>query len=196
MPSGYVYHGNDYKSPTPPESAKFTSMQRKYMGPEQAEQFRMAVYDLTSALTEKAGISPKPVYVLDPDQVTPFYTTIGNDLREAMRYLGYVLADSPEGAYVFSYSASHLNKRTPLGNPQIVSEGEPNVALALQIYDSVGKDARMLTEQRGNFFIHGAEYYDIPRATFSNVPYVRANHAQVEHEKEMVSDRMSEELAK
>ena len=102
LPRGYAYHGEEYKSPNPPESPKFTSQQRASMGPEQADQFRMSVYSLVENLTNRAGMPPKPVYVMKPEPMTPFYANMDNDLRESLRHMGYRLTDTPENAYVIA----------------------------------------------------------------------------------------------
>lgn len=165
MPSGYTYHKNTYKSPEPPASPRVSYDQRMYMDAAQAEQFRDAVYDLLKRITYRAGMPPKPIYVLAPDPMTTFYANIDNDLRESMRHLGYALSDVPTGAYVFAYDARI--KPQPHG---YVSQGEPNVELMLKIFDRVSPNARMLSEETGWYFIQGAEYLNIKPAHYSVLP--------------------------
>lgn len=165
MPSGYTYHYETYKSATPPPSPKVTKEQRQYMDSTQAEQFRDAVYNLLERLTHRAGMPPKPIYILAPDPMTTFYANIDNDLRESMRHIGYALSDIPTGAYVFVYSARLLER--PRGS---ISAGEPNVELVLRVFDAVGKEARMLTEESGNYFIKGAELLHIKPSQYSILP--------------------------
>jgi hypothetical protein len=165
MPTGYTYHNEMYKSPAPPPSSKITTEQRQYMDGKQAEQFRDAVYDLVKRLSGRAGMPPKPVYVLAPDPMTTFYANIDNDLRESMRHLGYAISDVPTGAYVFAYDARLLTK--PRGQ---ISTGEPNVELVLRVFDSIGEDARMLTEESGHYYIQGAEVLHIQPSFYSLLP--------------------------
>ncbi len=165
MPSGYTYHHDVYKSPVSPPSSKVTVPQRYYMDAAQAEQFRDAVYGLLERLTNRAGMSPKPVYILAPDPMTTFYANIDNDLRESMRHIGYALADDPAGAYVFVYDANILER--PRGE---VSMGEPNVELVMKVFDSIGENARMLTEESGHYFIKGAEELRIQPSRYSTLP--------------------------
>lgn len=165
MPSGYTYHRDTYKSPAPPPTSKVTASQRKYMDAAQAEQFRDAVYDLLQRLTYRAGMPPKPIYILAPDPMTTFYANIDNDLRESMRHVGYALSDVPVGSYVFAYDARV--KEQPRG---YVSEGEPNVELILKVFDQVSPNARMLSEESGWYYIQGAEYLNIKPAHYSALP--------------------------
>ena len=168
MASGYSYHQETYKSPTPPPSPKVTMAQREYMDANQAEQFRSAVYDLLTRISQRAGMPPKPVYVLTPDHMSSFYANIDNDLRESMRALGYALADNPTGAYVFAYDAQTFER--PRG---YVSKGEANVTLALRVFDSIGRDARLLTEETGAYYIQGAELLNIRPASYHAMPSSR-----------------------
>lgn len=154
LPTGYTYHGEVYKSAEPPQSKKFTPAQRATMGPEQADQFRLSVYQLAESLTVRAGLPPKEVFVARPEKMTAFYTQMDNDVRESLRHLGYKLADSPAGAYVMTYSATSL---TDPKNPAPVTDGAPNVRLGLQVFDGAGETATMLTEEAANFYIRGAE---------------------------------------
>ncbi len=165
MPSGYTHHRDVYKSPTPPSTPKITAQQRQYMDGAQAEQFRDAVYDLLTRITNRAGMPPKPIYILAPEPMTTFYANIDNDLREGMRHIGYALSDMPTGAYVFAYDAQVLEK--PRGT---ISTGEPNVELVLKIFDSVSEDARMLSEESGWYYIQGAETLKIQPAMYKMLP--------------------------
>lgn len=166
LPRGYVYHADEYKSPNPPESPKFTSQQRATMGPEQADQFRMAVYSLVENLTNRAGMPPKPIYVLKPDPMTPFYANMDNDLRESLRHMGYRLADTPEGAYAFAYNANVLQKPKTPGVAEPVIDTSPNVRLFVYVMDGVGENAKILTQEQGDFYVRGAEELNVPFATF------------------------------
>lgn len=166
LPRGYTYHQDAYKSPNPPESPKFTSVQRAAMGPEQADQFRLAVYSLVEKLTNRAGMPPKPVYVLKPEPMTPFYANMDNDLRESLRHMGYRLSDMPEESYAFAYNANILKKpKTPKGEAAVI-DTSPNVHLVIYVLDGVGDDARVLTQEEGDFYIRGAEDLNVPFATF------------------------------
>jgi hypothetical protein len=161
LPKGYVYHGEAYKSPNPPQSKKITPEQRAVMGPQQADQFRLAVYDLADKLTKRAGMPPKAVFVHKPEPMTPFYASLDNDLRESLRHIGYQLADKPEDAYVFTYKATVL---TDGKTPDV--PGKPNVRIGLYVFDKKGEDGRMLTQEVGDYYIAGAGAMNIPFATF------------------------------
>ena len=173
MPTGYKYHSDVYKSPTPPPTPKLNVEQRQYMDAAQAEQFRDGVYELLVRITERAGMPPKPVYVMSPEPMTAFYANIDNDLRESMRSIGYVLSDTPVGAYVFAYDAGIIGQETKQRLSKIkkqpMSTGTPNVALTLQIFDSLGENARMLTQETGQFFIRGAEALHIQPPSFKRM---------------------------
>ncbi len=136
-----------------------------YMDAMQAEQFRDAVYDLLQRLTARAGMPPKPIYILAPEPMTTFYANIDNDLREGMRHIGYALSDIPTGAYVFAYDARLLER--PRG---VISTGEPNVEIVLKIFDSVSEDARMLSDEVGRYYIQGAETLNIKPAMYKMLP--------------------------
>lgn len=165
MPSGYTYHHEDYKSPVPSTSSKVTIEQRKYMDAAQAEQFRDAVYDLLERLTMRAGMAPKPVYVMAPDPMTTFYANLDNDLRESMRHIGYAISDTPEGAYIFTYEALPLAslKDQP-------SNGSNNVQLTLRVFNMLSKEAQQLTEESGQYFIHGVESLNVIPASYRGLP--------------------------
>lgn len=165
MPTGYTYHHDTYKSATPAPSRKVTAEQRQYMDAAQAEQFRSAVYKLLETLTMRAGMPPKPVYVLAPSPMTTFYANIDNDLREGMRHIGYALSDMPTGAYVFAYDAQLLD--APRGQ---ISTGQPNVQLVLKVFNKIGEDARQLSEESGNFYIQGAELLHIQPSLYDTLP--------------------------
>lgn len=164
MPKGYVYHDDTYKSPNPPESPKFTQLQRSTMGPEQADQFRLAVYQLVDNLTMRAGMPPKPIFVHKPEPMTPFYANLDNDLRESMRHVGYRLSDTPDGAYVFAYTAETAKKEK--GAPD---DGTPNVRITLYVFDQIGENGKLLTQEAGDFYIRGAEELNVPFASFPGV---------------------------
>lgn len=166
LPRGYVYHQDEYKSPNPPPSSKFTMDQRATMGPEQADQFRMAVYSLVESLTNRAGMPPKPIYVMKPEPMTPFYANMDNDLRESLRHLGYRLSDSPEGAYAFAYNATVIKKPKVEGAEPPAIDTSPNVHLVIHVLDGVGEEAKLLTKEEGDFYIRGAEELNVPFATF------------------------------
>lgn len=184
MPTGYTYHHQDYKSPTPASSSKVTSKQRQNMDAVQAEQFRNAVYDLLNKLTMRAGLPPKPVYVLAPDPMTTFYANIDNDLRESMRTLGYAISDVPTGAYVFAYSAQELDY--PAG---IDIADQPNVELTIRVFNSAQPDARQLTEEVGRYFIKGVDTLYIQPTNYAQLPtYKRIKH-QMEGFESLESDR-------
>lgn len=152
MPSGYTHHHQEYKSATPAPSSRVNAEQRQYMDATQAEQFRDAVYDLLTKVTMRAGMPPKPTYVLSPEPMTVFYTNIDNDLRESMRTIGYAISDTPEGAYVFTYSAQSL---------VAASAGQPNVELSLNVYNSANPSAQLLTHETGEYFIQGVDTLNI-----------------------------------
>ncbi len=161
IPTGYKYHNDAYKSPLPPESARVTKMQRQAMGPQQAQQFRNALYDLVENLTERAGLPPKPIHVIPHEPMNVFYAQVDNDLREAMRHQGYTLATSEQDAYYFTYDAEMLEqpKLDADEYPDAVMDTGENVEIILQVMNGTGKEATMLTEQRGRYRIDGAEHY-------------------------------------
>jgi hypothetical protein len=148
MPTGYTYHHELYKSPAPPMPRVITDAQRKYMDETQAEQFRDATYILLERLTQRAGMPPKPVYVMAPTPMTNFYANIDHTLRENMRHIGYALSDTPEGAYIFTYDAMLLDPTVSNGN---------NVELVLRVFNTMGENARMLSAETGQYYIQGAE---------------------------------------
>ena len=158
MPTGYTYHHNTYKSAAPPLPKEITVEQRIHMDAAQAEQFRDGTYALLESLTTRAGMPPKPIYVLAPKPMTNFYANIDNDLRENMRHIGYALSDSPMDAYVFTYDASYLE---PTEGREMVA-GDANVQLTLRVYDSVGETAQLLSTETGQFYIKGAETLIMP----------------------------------
>ncbi len=176
VPSGYVYHGDTYKSATPPASTKFTALQRSTMGPEQSAQFRLAVYSLVDTLTARAGMPPKPVYVLRPEKMTPFYGNFDNDLRESLRHVGYQLSDTPDDAYIVTYSAATIETPVSSGGatmPVVVSSTEnnsvPNVRMAIHVHDGLGEQGKMLTQESGDFYVRGADVMTILFPIYSNV---------------------------
>lgn len=175
MPSGYTYHHQEFKSPTPAPSSKVTVKQRQNMDAVQAEQFRNAVYDLLNKMTMRAGMAPKPVYVVAPDPMTTFYANIDNDLRESMRAIGYAISDVPVGSYVFAYSAQDIEY------PQGVDiAGQPNVELTLRVFDSVNPEARQLTQEIGRYYIQGAEDLYIKPTNYSQLPTFKRIQSQME----------------
>lgn len=165
MPSGYTHHHEEYKSPTPAGSSKVTVEQRKYMDAAQAEQFRDGIYDLLERLTMRAGMPPKPVYIMAPDPMTTFYANLDNDLRESMRHIGYAISDTPEDAYVFTYEALPLKSLQDQ-----TSNGSDNVQITLRVFNALSKDARQLAEETGQYFIQGVEALSIAPSSYSVLP--------------------------
>ena len=161
MPTGYNYHHENYKSPITETSSKVTVEQRQYMDAAQAEQFRNAVYDLLERLTMRAGMPPKPVFVVAPEPMTTFYANIDNDLRESMRHIGYAISDTPNASYVFTYEATPLEQTNTNSN---------NVHLTLRIFDSFSATARQLTEESGAYFIQGADKLNIEASRYRGLP--------------------------
>ena len=169
MPTGYVYHDSLYKSPAPPPSPKATQAQRESMGVDQATQFRDGVYGLLDRLTQRAGLPPQPVYIQKPEPMSAFYMNIDNSLRDSMRHMGYTIADQPGGTYVFAYEAQ------PITYVQAPDPGAPNVALTLRVYNGVGAQARLLTQETANIHINGADSMQIPMATYPDLPGPQIN---------------------
>ncbi|HPD82992.1 MAG: hypothetical protein R3D88_04175 [Alphaproteobacteria bacterium] len=165
FPSGYTYHKQEFKSPAPGASKKVTEQQRRYMDSVQAEQFRDAVYDLLTRITTRAGMPPKPVYILQPEPMTTFYANIDNDLRESMRHIGYAIADMPEGAYVFAYDAQYIKSESDA--PMI--EGQPNVEITLSVFNGLGPEANQLTVESGQYYIQGAETLNIKPTNYAEM---------------------------
>ena len=175
FPSGYTYHKQEYKSPAPTESYKITAKQRSNMDAAQAEQFRNAVYDLTTKITSRAGIPPKPVYVMMPDNMDLFYSNIDNDLRESMRHLGYAIADVPTGAYAFAYDARYI------APPKGAQPGtHPNVELIIKVFDVALPEANQLTREAGQYYIQGAEHLYIKPTNYSTLPSYKKIIEQLE----------------
>lgn len=174
MPTGYTYHQEVYKSADPIPSPRVTDEQREVMTAAQAEQFRLAVYELVDDLTLRAGLPPKPVYVAAPTPMTPFYSSIDNDLREALLNAGYVLSDTPEESYVFSYEAFILDAPAPQmdedGNEIIIKDYE-NVRLALYVAKTLDVEGTKLTEQVADYRIEGAETLYMPVSSYRIMPY-------------------------
>lgn len=165
MARGYVHHAQPYKSPAPGPTPAFTDAQRETLTPQQAKQVRRSVHDLARAITDRAGLAPRPVYVQSADPLTPFYTMIDNDLRDVLVHIGYTLADRPGAAYVFRYEARHLDQPQIMKESSAVHEAK-NVSITLKIFDGVGRDAKMLTYETGHFHIDGVEEMPIPGARF------------------------------
>jgi hypothetical protein len=168
MPSGYTYHGDVYKSATPAPSKKFTPEQRATMGPEQADQFRLSVYQLAEALTLRAGLPPKSVFVARPEKMTAFYAQMDNDVRESLRHLGYQLADTPADAYIITYTAQTLTEPKSPAPASAIPAGA-NVRLGLQVFDGIGEAPVMLTEESDNFYIRGAETLSLNAPLFAGI---------------------------
>ncbi|MFA5593101.1 MAG: hypothetical protein WC989_07290 [Micavibrio sp.] len=167
FPDGYTHHNKPYKSQDPPLSPKFTKEQRAAMGPEQADQYRLAVYTLVDRLTERAGMPPKAVYVVRPDKMTALHSHIDNDLRESLRHIGYRLSDAPDNSYAFAYSAVVIKDWE--GRPVADDGATPNVRLALYVFDGMGESARLLTQEIGDFYIRGAEVSNLPQTNFPGI---------------------------
>jgi hypothetical protein len=168
FPDGYVHHNKPYKSQLPPPSPKFTQAQRGVMGPEQADQFRMAMYQLVDTLTNRAGMPPKPVHVLKPEKMSALDMNLDNDLRESLRHVGYKLSDSPQGAYVMTYAAEVLKDKDGKVLSTSAEQGA-NVRLTLYVHDSVGENSKLLTKESGDFFINGADEMAISPSFFEGV---------------------------
>lgn len=166
LPRGYVHHKETYKSPAPGPTPVYTETQRETLTPAQAKNIRRAVHDLARALTDRAGLAPRAVYVQQADPLPPFYAMIDNDLREVLTHIGYSLAPQPDNAYVFQYDAQKIDSPSPMKEPPR-DHNAPNVTLTLKIFDGAGREAKMLTTQSGDYFIEGAEVMDIPRARFT-----------------------------
>lgn len=168
LPDGYVHHNKPYKSQLPPPSPKFTQVQRATMGPEQADQFRMAVYQLVDNLTNRAGMPPKPVHVLKPEKMSALDMNIDNDLRESLRHVGYTLSDTTDGAYVMTYAAEVLKDKDGKVVSTSADQGA-NVRLTLFVHDSVGENSKLLTKETGDFYINGADKMVISPSFFDGV---------------------------
>ncbi len=148
--------------------SEITIEQRKYMNADQAEQFRDGTYDLLEKLTMRAGMPPKPVYVLTPSPMSNFYANIDNDLRENMRHIGYALSDTPNDAYVFTYDAQYIEPAEGV----VRAEGAPNVELVLRVYNELSQTARLLSTERGQFYIQGADTLNIEPTSYDVLPVI------------------------
>jgi hypothetical protein len=166
MPSGYTHHHEVFKSPDPAPVLTLQTTDNQDI-PLSLMDIDMAVEDLLRKVTARAGLPPKPVYILTPPKMTSFYSLIDSALRKNMRDLGYAISDTETGAYAFVYNARELRK--PRGTE---NDGFPNVELVLQVYSALNKEARLLTEQSGNYFIEGASHTDIKPVIYSSrLPY-------------------------
>lgn len=159
FPTGYVYHKEEFKSPTPGQSAQFSKYDRAVLGKEFEQSVRSATYDLLGRLTKRAGLPPYPVYVLPGVPQTGISLMLDNDLREALRKLGYDLSDTQEQSYIMTYKAELLNR---------ANAADPNVELVISVLSATGWDARLLTSEVGQYYIEGAERF------LSSSPFV--NH--------------------
>jgi hypothetical protein len=164
FPDGYTHHAKPYKNQDPAPSPKFTQEMRATMGPEQADQFRLAVYALVERLTARAGLPPKPVFVVTPERITPLHAIIENNLRESLRHMGYTLADTADGAYPFAYSSVVIKDAE--GKPLPDDGVSPNVRISPLVYDRMGEGSRLLTQEVGDFYIKGAPALNIPSINF------------------------------
>lgn len=162
MPSGYTHHHDTYKSPDATPAVKPATLDNQNVRLSQMD-IDDAVEDLLRKITARAGVSPKPVYILTPSETGAFYNIVDSALRKNMRDLGYAISDTQAGAYAFAYSARELRK--PRGSE---NDGYPNIELTLSVFNKVGDDARLLTEQMGNYFIAGASDQDIRPVTYSS----------------------------
>jgi hypothetical protein len=158
FPDGYTHHANPnqaYRSDGSFPSRKFTQKQRAVMTGDMANQMRMSVYTLAETLTLRAGLPPKPVYIAQrhPSDISPFDALLDNDLRESLRHLGYRLANTPDDAYAMRTRVEKIQGAVP---------DAPNVTITLEVYDSAGDEARLLTTESGNYFIKGADVLDMP----------------------------------
>ncbi|MEM9469130.1 MAG: hypothetical protein AAF988_03115 [Pseudomonadota bacterium] len=179
LPSGYTHHGKIYKSKTPQPSPRVSPEQRDSMNSLQAEQFRSATSELLTRLTSRAGLPPKPSYIDAADPMTAFYANIDNDLREAMRSQGYHLVSSPEGAYIFKYSASILPGYRSYDIKK-AGMGAPNVEITLDVMTNIQGQLKTLTRESGTFYIDGAEKLFVPAAHHKNLPYKLEDRFQPE----------------
>ncbi len=160
MPSGYTHHHN-VKNAVDVSAADSVPLSSTYIAAPENQALSLvdvdrAVDDMLRKITARAGVPPKPVYILKPENPTPFYNAVDNALRTSMRDLGYAISDMKAGAYGMAYNARALRK--PRGTE---NDGHPNVELMLQAYSNVESGARLLTEQSGNYFIKGAKAQDI-----------------------------------
>lgn len=168
MPRGYIHHMERYKSPAPGLPSKISDDARASMTADQAKQMRRAVHEVAMALTDRAGLAPRPVYVQTADPLPPFYAMMDNDVRDVMAHIGYRLSDMAEGAYIVQYDAQPIDLPGAIKDDQQTHQ-RPNVTLTLRIIDGPGREGKVLTTQSGDFFIQGAEDLDIPHAHFSIV---------------------------
>ncbi len=174
IPTGYTHHAKVYKSADPIQTPRITKKQRASMTAQQAEDFRNAVYNLVDELTLRAGLPPKPVYVAAVTPMTPFYSNIDNDLREALLNAGYVLSDTPRESYVFAYQAFILDAPVPVmtaDGKKIEVSDYNNVRLALTVSTGLEKGAKKLTEEVADYKIIGAEDLYMPATLYEFLPY-------------------------
>lgn len=173
MPTGYTHHHKTYQSPGAETTTEpIVVEQRQYMSMTQAKQFRNGIYNLLEKLTSRAGMPPKPVYILGPQPTTSFYANLDNHLRSSMRHIGYDLASSPEGAYIFTYDAMPLMS---------VDEGlsvKNNVQLTLNVFTGMGESSKQLTQETGAYFIEGAEHLNIIPAHYATLPLMMGSPMQ------------------
>lgn len=175
IPTGYTYHHQEYKSPDPTEAPHITTKQRQSMSSMQAEQFRDAVYEVLTRLTSRAGMPPKPVYILQPDEMTPFYANMDNNLRESMRHIGYAISDVPTGSYVFAYDVRNIAVSDTAN-----SMSQPNIELAIEVFDAATPEAKQLAREVGRYYIKGAEDFYVKPANYSNLPSYQKVKKQID----------------
>jgi len=176
MPSGYTHHHAQYKSPdATPALSSTGALGTIETTPVRLSQMDVdiAVDDLLRKITARAGVSPKPVYIMTPSNMGGFYNVVDSALRKNMRDLGYATSDTTEGVYAFAYSAREIRK--PRGSE---NDGYPNVEMTLQVFGDASQGAKLLTEQTGNYFIAGASNQNIQPAT--KTAYQNFNVAPVE----------------
>ncbi len=139
MPTGYVYHDQLYKAPVQDSSASGAAL----ISQTQAAQIYRAMSDLTTRLTQRAGLAPRPVYVETPAPATQIQTLMDNDLRDTLRRLGYTLTGDPAQGYVIA----HRIKPVKIENSPL------NAEIALDIFDGRSKKETLLTSETGFYRI-------------------------------------------
>ena len=139
LPTGYVYHDQLYKVPVESSSASGARL----ITNDQAAQIYTAVSDLTTRLTDRAGMAPRPVYVETKKPSLQIQTMMDNDLRDSLRSLGYTLTNDPAQGYIIAHRIKAVNmENSPL-----------NAELTLDIYDGTQEDKRLLTSETGFYKI-------------------------------------------
>lgn len=184
MPSGYAYHGNEYKAAPGPEANDIGYEYSAEKNEETLAIWKVAVSDLIDQFEQESNLAAQNIYVHRPKSQNAFNASYDHVVREELRARGYNLLTYPGGALELWYEAheplyAHAHNK-PIYNgdeDRRVFEPVPENRDFILILNLVN-DGALLAKTAAMYKLPGYGYKPTMKLKFAAAPAAPAGEAE------------------